>query len=100
MLFPKGVDLPISKLHSILPVENLLAHSNISQICCCGQISLQRAAVITTVLSDNLTCLGVTSIFLTMVHIDCNQYLPYNIHSTLPYKVVFVLFYDLKYKDK
>ena len=42
---PKGVYLPISKLHSILAVANLLAHNNISQICYCGQISLQSAAV-------------------------------------------------------
>ena len=42
---PKGVCLPISKLHSILAVTNLLAHNNISQICYCGQISLQSAAV-------------------------------------------------------
>ena len=34
-----------SKLHSILAVANLLAHNNISQICYCGQISLQSAAV-------------------------------------------------------
>ena len=42
---PKGVYLPISKLHSILAVANLLAHNNTSQICYCGQISLQSAAV-------------------------------------------------------
>ena len=36
---PKGVYLPISKLHSILVVANELAHNNISQICNCGQIS-------------------------------------------------------------
>ena len=35
---PKGVYLPISKLHSILAVANLLAHNNKSQICYCGQI--------------------------------------------------------------
>ena len=45
MLPPKCVHLPISKLHSILAVANLLAHNNISQICYCGQISLQSAAV-------------------------------------------------------
>ena len=45
MLPPKGVYLPISKLHSILAVANLLAHNNKSQICYCGQISLQSAAV-------------------------------------------------------
>ena len=38
---PKGVCLPISKLHSILAVVILLAHNYISQICYCGQISLQ-----------------------------------------------------------
>ena len=43
--YPKGVYLPISKLHSISAVANLLAHNNISQICYCGQISLQSAAV-------------------------------------------------------
>ena len=42
---PKGVYLPVSKLHSILVVANLLAHNNKSQICYCGQISLQSAAV-------------------------------------------------------
>ena len=42
---PKGVYLPISKLHSNLAVANLLAHNNKSQICYCGQISLQNAAV-------------------------------------------------------
>ena len=42
---PKGVYLHISKQHSILAVANLLAHNNKSQICYCGQISLQSAAV-------------------------------------------------------
>ena len=42
---PKGVYILISKLHSILAVANLLAHNNISQICYCGQISSQSAAV-------------------------------------------------------
>ena len=42
---PKGVHLPISKIHSILAVANLLAHNNKRQICYCGQISLQSAAV-------------------------------------------------------
>ena len=40
-----GVYFPISKLHSILAIANLLAHNNKSQICYCGQISLQNAAV-------------------------------------------------------
>ena len=51
---PKGVYLPISKLHSILAVANLLAHNNKSQICYCGQISLQSAAVNCS-FSDNMT---------------------------------------------
>ena len=55
--YPKSVHLPISKLHSILVVVNLLAHNNISQICYCGQISLQSAAVNCSS-SDNLTLLG------------------------------------------
>ena len=58
--YPKGVYLPISKLRSILAVANLLAHNNKSQICYCGQISLQSAAVF-------LTPLGVTLILLAMV---------------------------------
>ena len=42
---PKGVYLPLSKLHSILAVANLLAHNNKSQICYWSQISLQIVAV-------------------------------------------------------
>ena len=61
MLPPKGICLPISKLHSILAVANLLAHNNISQICYCGQISLQSAAFNCS-FSDNLITLGVTFI--------------------------------------
>ena len=45
---PKSVYLPISKLHSILAVANLLPHNNISQICYSGKISLQSAAVFLT----------------------------------------------------
>ena len=56
---PKGLYLLISKL--ILAVANLLAHNNKSQICYCGQISLQSAAVILP--------LGVIFILLAMVHI-------------------------------
>ena len=69
MLPPKGVYLPISKLHSILAVANLLAHNNKSQICYCGQISLQSAAVNCSFL-DNLKPLGVTYILLAMVGIS------------------------------
>ena len=64
MVHPKGVFFPISKLHSILAVANLLAHNNKSQICYCGQISLQSAAVNCSF----LTPLGVTLILLAMVH--------------------------------
>ena len=53
---PESVYLPISRLHSILAEANLLAHNNISQICYCGQNSLQSAAV-------------VTSVFLTIWHL-------------------------------
>ena len=35
--------LPISKIQSILAVANLLTHNDTSQICNCGQISLQSA---------------------------------------------------------
>ena len=38
--------MSISKLNSILAAANLLAHNNISQICYCGQISLQSGAAI------------------------------------------------------
>ena len=46
---PKGVYLPISKLHSILAVVNLLAHNNKSEICYCGQISSKSGAVFLTI---------------------------------------------------
>ena len=49
MLPPKGVYLPISKLYSIFAVANLFAHNNISQICYCGQNTLQSAAVFLTI---------------------------------------------------
>ena len=62
MLPPEGVYLPISKLHSILAVANLLAHKNKNQICYCGQISLQTAAVNCS-FSDNLAPLGGTIYF-------------------------------------
>ena len=66
---PKGVYLPISKLHSILTVANLLAHNNKLQICYCGQISLQSAAVNCS-FSDSLTPLGVPFILLAMVQLN------------------------------
>ena len=66
--YPKDVYRPISKLHSILAVANLLAHNNISEICYCGQISLQSAAINCSV-SNNLTPLGVPFILLAMEHI-------------------------------
>ena len=63
---PKDVYLPISKLHSIFAVANLLAHNNKIQICYCGQISLQSAAVNCIFLAI-LGPLGVTFILLSMV---------------------------------
>ena len=63
---PKGASLPISKLHSILAITNLLAHNNISQICYWGQISLQSAAINCN-FSVNLTPSGVTFILLAML---------------------------------
>ena len=53
-IFPKGVYSTILALHKILAAANLLAHNNISQICYCGQISLQSASVNCS-FSDNLT---------------------------------------------
>ena len=75
MLPPKGVYLPISKLHSILAVANLLDHNNKSQICYCGQISLQSAAVNCS-FSDNLTPLGVTFILLATAFYSQTQHVP------------------------
>ena len=60
---PKGAYLPISKLHSILVVVNLLAHNNISQIC--------------YNFSDNLTPLEVIFILLVMVH--CSFFLAFKV---------------------
>ena len=65
----KGVCLPISKLHSILDVENLFVHNNISEIFYCGQISLESAAVNYS-FSDNLTPLGVAYILLMIIIIS------------------------------
>ena len=89
--YPKGVYLPISKLHSILAVANLLAHNNISQICYCGQISLQSTAVNCT-FSDNLRPLEVTFISLAMIQHLLNSFilifykisLIYTVPITLP----------------
>ena len=52
------------ELVTILAVANLLAHNNISQICYCGQISLQSAAVFLIIRQ----LWGVTFILLAMVH--------------------------------
>ena len=38
---PKGVYLPVSKLHSILATANLLAHSN-KWLCYFGEVNSQR----------------------------------------------------------
>ena len=61
---PKGVYVPISKLHSILAVANLLARNNMSQICYCGTNNY-RVLKLTAVY---LTPLGVTFVLLVRVH--------------------------------
>ena len=45
MLHLQAVNLPISKLHSILSLANLLVHNIINQICYCDRISLQSTAI-------------------------------------------------------
>ena len=92
---PKGVYLPISKLHSILPVANLLAHNSISQICYCGQISLQSAAVNYS-FSYNIIPLGVTFNLLAMVPI---LYVFKN-KSFLLFFVFIFIFFILKFSNK
>ena len=79
---PKDVYLPISKLHSFLAVTNSFALNNISQICYCGQILLQSAAVNCVFFFENLKHLGVTFISLAMVQPD-NFY------------IIFTLLYNL-----
>ena len=54
---PKGIHLPISKLHSILAAANLLSHNNKNQICYCSEISLKHAAV-NCCFSKNLSLFG------------------------------------------
>ena len=66
---PKMFTCPFwSYIYSILAVANLLAHNNKNQICYCGQISLQSAAVNSS-FSDNLTPFGIAFILLFMAHI-------------------------------
>ena len=65
--YPQGVYLPISKLHSIIAEANLLANNNKSQICYCGQISLQSAAFHSN-FYVSLIPFGVTFILLALVH--------------------------------
>ena len=60
MVLPKGVYLPISKLHSILAVANLFAHNNVSQI------SLKNASDSCSYY-NNLRPKGVSFILLAMV---------------------------------
>ena len=65
---PKDVYLPISKLHSILAVAKLLAHNNISQICYCGQISLQLTVLflkIRHLFGYNIYFAGTLLVFMT-----------------------------------
>ena len=68
--YPQRWLFALWKLHSTLAVSNLLAHNNISQICYCGQISLQSAAVNCSY-CDNLTPLGVSFILLAIVNLPC-----------------------------
>ena len=64
---PKGVHLPISKLHSILSVANLLAHNNIT-ISYYGQVnSLQLKSSVASKWTCKNLC-GVPFIVLLMVH--------------------------------
>ena len=63
---PKVLTCPF-RSNTILAVANLLAHNNISEICYCGQISLQSAAVNYS-FSDNLIHIGVPYILLAIVH--------------------------------
>ena len=79
---PKGVYLLISKLHSIFAAANLLVHDNISQICYCGQISLQSAAVNWSI-SENLTTLSVTFILLAMVHVVFQVTTVFNLFNSI-----------------
>ena len=59
MLPPKVFTCPFRRyIRSYICVADLFAHNNISQICYCGQISLQNAAVNCS-FSNNLTPLGV-----------------------------------------
>ena len=55
--YPRCLLAHFEAIHSFSAVANLLAHNNISQICHCGQISLQSAAVI-WILFYNLTSFG------------------------------------------
>ena len=57
-MLPQGDYFPISKLHSILAVANLLTQNNISQICCYSQISF----TVNCSFSDNLIPSRVTFI--------------------------------------
>ena len=63
--YPQKVFTCPFRSYSILAIANLLAHNNKSQICYCGQISLQSAAVNCS-LSENLTPLQVTFILLAV----------------------------------
>ena len=81
---PKGVYLPISKLQSILVIANLLAHNYKSQICYCGQISLQSAAVI-------LKHLELLLILLLLVH---------TMHQNLDKKARHIFYYSINMASK
>ena len=84
MVPPKVFTCPF-RSYTISAVANLLAHNNISQICYCGQISLQSAAVDCS-FSDNLTPLGVTFILLATVLI-CILYIILSVWADPIYKL-------------
>ena len=90
VIYPQGVYLPISNLLSIFALANLLAHNNINQICCCGQISSHSAAVNFS-FSDNLTTLEVTFILLVIERL----YIIIYVLSLLKFSFVFLSSYQL-----
>ena len=86
MVPPKVFTAHFEAIHSILAVANLLAHNNISQICYCGQISLQSAAVncsFSDTFGSNIYFAGdVTSVcYLGQTNTQDNQELLYNIQN-------------------
>ena len=91
-VIPEGVYLPISKLHSILAVANLLAHNNksnllVKEYCYCGQIWSQSAAV-NCIFSDGLSPLGVPFILQAVVHHRCTLRVILSRFSRFSYRII------------